>query len=43
MAARQLTAVDAQMYWMSDSVPNDQFLVYAFDGPTGDLDQAIAT
>lgn len=42
VAARRLAAVDAQMYWMSEAVPNDQFLLYAFDGCGGDLDQAIA-
>lgn len=29
------------MYWMSAAVPNDQFLLYAFDGSAGDLDQAL--
>ncbi len=24
-------AVDAQFYWMSAKLPNDQFLLYAFD------------
>lgn len=29
---RQMAAVDAQMLWLSRKVPNDQFLLYAFDG-----------
>ena len=33
----RLAAVDAQTYWMSASVPNDQFLLYAFAGNPGDL------
>ncbi len=28
----RLTAVDAQWFWMSAKIPNDQFLIYAFDG-----------
>jgi hypothetical protein len=35
-----MTAVDAQFYWMSAKVPNDEFLLYAFDGEP-DLDRAI--
>ncbi|HZQ33042.1 MAG TPA: WS/DGAT domain-containing protein [Mycobacterium sp.] len=27
-----LTAADAQVYWMSAKIPNDQFLLYVFDG-----------
>jgi hypothetical protein len=27
-----MAAADAQIYWMSAKVPNDQFLLYAFDG-----------
>jgi hypothetical protein len=38
---RRLAAVDAQTYWMSTAIPNDQFLVYGFDGLAGDLGQAI--
>lgn len=41
MTARRLTAVDAQTYWMSDSVPSDQFLIYAFRGGITDLDEAL--
>lgn len=37
-----MAAVDAQFYWMSAKVPNDQFLVYAFGGVPADLDAAIA-
>jgi hypothetical protein len=31
-----LTAADAQVYWMSAKIPNDQFLLYAFDGEPDD-------
>lgn len=41
MTARRLTAVDAQTYWMSASVPSDQFLIYAFGQGTTDLDDAL--
>lgn len=36
-----MAAVDAQFYWMSAKVPNDQFLLYAFDGQPVRLDCAI--
>ncbi|KLO36230.1 hypothetical protein ABW17_22805 [Mycobacterium nebraskense] len=32
MAAQRMAAVDAQFYWMSARIPNDEFLLYAFDG-----------
>ena len=38
---RRLTPVDAQMYWMSAKIPNDQFLLYGFAGVPANLDQAI--
>ena len=41
MAANRLTAVDAQMFWMSARMPNDTFLLYGFDGVPADLDAAI--
>jgi hypothetical protein len=41
MSAR-MTAVDAQFYWMSAKVPNDEFLLYAFDGEPADFNHAIA-
>ncbi|MFI2840548.1 WS/DGAT domain-containing protein [Mycolicibacterium sp. PDY-3] len=41
MATDRLTAVDAQMFWMSAKIPNDTFLLYAFDGVPADLDVAI--
>lgn len=41
MSANRLTAVDAQMFWMSARMPNDTFLLYAFDGVPADLDAAI--
>jgi len=37
-----LAAVDAQTFWMSAKVPNDQFLLYAFEGDPGDLDATLA-
>lgn len=36
-----LAAVDAQTFWMSAKVPNDQFLLYAFAGDPGDLPAAL--
>jgi hypothetical protein len=41
MTVRRLAAVDAQTYWMSAKIPSDQFLLYAFDGPS-DLNRAVA-
>jgi hypothetical protein len=41
MAARRMAAVDAQFYWMSAKVPNDEFLLYAFDGEPADLGAAV--
>lgn len=38
---RRLAAVDAQTWWMSAKLPNDQFLLYGFDGDPGDLNAAI--
>ncbi len=35
-----MTAVDAQMLWMSATIPNDQFLLYAFGGALDDPDAA---
>jgi WS/DGAT C-terminal domain len=40
MPAR-MAAVDAQFYWMSAKVPNDEFLLYAFDGEPTDFESAI--
>jgi hypothetical protein len=37
----RMTAVDAQFYWMSAKVPNDEFLVYAFDGQPTDFERAV--
>jgi hypothetical protein len=37
----RMTAVDAQFYWMSAKVPNDDFLVYAFDGEPTDFERAV--
>lgn len=39
---RRLAAVDAQTYWMSARIPNDQFLLYGFAGVPSHLDEAIA-
>jgi hypothetical protein len=41
VAGNRLTAVDAQMFWMSARMPNDTFLLYGFDGVPADLDAAI--
>ena len=41
MRVRRLAAVDAQTYWLSAKMPNDQLLVYGFDGVPTDLDQAV--
>jgi Wax ester synthase-like Acyl-CoA acyltransferase domain len=38
----RLVAADAQFYWMSAKMPNDQFLLYAFDGEPGDVEEAVA-
>jgi hypothetical protein len=38
----RLTAADAQVYWMSAKIPNDQFLLYAFIGQPVDMDMAVA-
>ncbi len=38
---RRLAAVDAQTYWTSAKIPNDQFLLYGFAGVPANLDQAI--
>lgn len=37
----RMAPTDAQMYWMSEKIPNDQFLLYAFDGVPQRLDAAI--
>ncbi|WP_156689388.1 WS/DGAT domain-containing protein [Mycobacterium sp. Marseille-P9652] len=36
-----MAAVDAQFYWMSAKIPNDQFLLYAFDREPADSALAI--
>jgi hypothetical protein len=41
MAAHRMAAVDAQFYWMSAKVPNDDFQLYAFDGEPAELERAI--
>jgi hypothetical protein len=41
MARRRLSAVDAQMHWMSAKIPNDQFLLYGFGGEASDLEQVL--
>ena len=41
MAAHRMAAVDAQFYWMSARVPNDEFLLYAFDDEPADCARAI--
>lgn len=41
MAGQRMAAVDAQFYWMSAKLPNDQFLLYAFEGEPADRGRAI--
>lgn len=41
VGTQAMAAVDAQLLWLSASVPNDQFLLYAFDGVPGDIDAAV--
>ncbi|WP_293342807.1 DUF1298 domain-containing protein, partial [Mycobacterium sp.] len=41
MPGRRMAAVDAQSYWTSAKIPNDEFLLYAFDGEPEDLDRAV--
>ncbi len=36
-----MAAVDAQFYWTSAKLPNDQFLLYAFDGEPADCSRAV--
>ena len=40
-ATRPMAAVDAQLLWVSAKVPNDQFLLFGFDGSPGRLDAAV--
>lgn len=37
----RLAPVDAQTFWMSATLPNDQFLLYAFAGDPGDFDEVL--
>lgn len=39
--SQRLAAADAQLLWLSGKVPNDQFLVYVFDGAP-DIPAAVA-
>jgi hypothetical protein len=41
VSANRLTAVDAQMFWMSAVMPNDTFLLFGFDGVPADMDAAV--
>src|SRR5215213_5826814 len=41
MLVRRLSAVDAQTFWMSAKIPNDQFLLYGFAGVASNLEQAL--
>lgn len=36
-----MAAVDAQFYWMSAKIPNDEFLLYAFDDEPADFARAV--
>ncbi len=42
MTARRLSAADAQTYWMSAKIPNDQFLLYVFAGVPEALPEVLA-
>lgn len=37
MTIEQMAPRDAQMYWMSTKIPNDQFLLFCFDSPSEDV------
>ena len=39
--SRRMAAVDAQTYWMSAKIPNDQFLLFAFDGVPSSIERAV--
>jgi hypothetical protein len=41
VVAHRMAAVDAQFYWMSAKVPNDDFMLYAFGGQPADLGSAV--
>ncbi|MDV3124277.1 WSD1 family O-acyltransferase [Mycobacterium sp. 21AC1] len=41
MTVRRLAAIDAQTWWSSTKIPNDQFLLYGFAGVPADLDAAL--
>jgi hypothetical protein len=41
MTVRGLSAVDAQTYWLSAKIPNDQFLLYGFAAVPSDVDLAV--
>lgn len=41
-AGQRMAAVDAQFYWMSAKIPNDEFLLYAYGGEPADLDAAVS-
>lgn len=36
-----MSAVDAQTYWTSAKIPNDQFLLYGFAGVSTDLEESL--
>jgi hypothetical protein len=36
-----MAPIDAQFYWMSAKVPNDDFMIYAFDGQPTDFERAV--
>ena len=42
MTVRRMATVDAQTYWMSAKIPNDQFLLYGFAGVPSELEQALS-
>ncbi|MGV0793470.1 WS/DGAT domain-containing protein [Mycolicibacterium sp. XJ1819] len=41
MLLGRLSMVDAQMFWMSVKIPNDQFLLYGFAGAPDDVEMSV--
>ena len=41
MDPRRLTPTDAQTFWLAAKIPNDTFLLYAFDGVPDDLERTL--
>ncbi|GJF15988.1 hypothetical protein NGTWS0302_13010 [Mycolicibacterium cyprinidarum] len=41
MTVRRLAAVDAQSFWTSDAIPNDQYALYGFGDPRTEFESAL--